>query len=117
MCLASLQLNPPIVHPPPLLPAGLQVTGGLTQYLFYSRNVTSATATTSSKLSIQGRNANAYMVFVNGVLQTSGNQHGHSSGDHTFGLTLSLESGPNELLILSESFGFGNGMASGVCAA
>lgn len=89
------------------------VTLGLTEYLWYQRNVTVATAG-DAELAFQGRSASGYVVFVNGVKAGEVNDHHHSvMGDLTYKLSVPLSAGDNQLLILSTSFGYTNNMDSG----
>jgi len=88
-----------------------------TQYLWYETNVTLTTALpASASLVLAAEYAEGLMLFVDGQLAGSCDNHDHTEGN----LTLKISNvgrfftrGTHQIAILSESFGFNNGMSAG----
>lgn len=99
------------------------VSAGLTEYLYYETQVTVSAAdvdpvTGQVPLVIAGMSSNAYVVFVDGVLAAEGDNHSHDGTySVTFTFNLNLTPGAaHQLVILSETLGYDNGMGSGSTA-
>jgi len=87
------------------------VTRGLTQYMWYEHNVTLAQQATT--LQIRAASANGFVLFVNGKKLGEVNEVTHGQKDVTVTITASVPAGRQTLSILSESYGFDNGMSAG----
>jgi len=87
------------------------VTQGLTQFMWYEHNVTLAQQTTS--LQLRAACANGFVLFVNGKKLGEVNDVTHGQKDVTVAINAALPAGQQTLVILSESYGFDNGMSAG----
>ena len=88
------------------------VTGGLTEYMFYHTSLPSDFAG-STRMSMAGSCANAYVVFADDALVCSFDDHQHSDCDAQFSEACVVPAGAAHVTILSETLGIDNGMGSG----
>lgn len=98
---------PAVYNPTPI--QQLTLTHDETDYLYYSRNIT-VTQLGTRNLIVFTRKANAFLVFVDGVLQAHDGDYEHDDGIFVLFFPLNLTVGNHELVLLSVSLGIDSGV-------
>lgn len=105
----NYQSRPAVYNSTPM--EQLDLTRDESDYLFYTRNISVSTSGQHHVVVIT-RKANAFLAFVDGILQSYEDNHEHSDGDVSLNLTLNLPTGDHELTLLSVSLGIINAVGA-----
>lgn len=93
----------------------LNITQGLTEYMYYSRNITLDSALSAATLTISTTSSNAFIVLLDGKPVAAIDNHSIVNMKQNLSVTLSVPRGTHELSLLCESLGISN--AIGACSA
>eukprot|EP01084_Bolivina_argentea_P042689 78697_1 len=91
----------------------IRFTNDTYEYLFYSTNFTASSSTSTGKVSIAGRKANAYLIYIDDKFAGQAWDGEHSMGAKAFDISIgSVSSGKHTITIISSSLGIHNGIAN-----